>query len=192
MKPILLLAVLGLVSCSDDSSSSQNNSTNTGAGATCPATAPEQADPCTTEDLECEFFPEDPRPQCHKYSQCRSGAWSVIDARCQPLPTVTCPTTRAEASGASCDVFDSWCVYDDGLACECTNCTRGPVAACEGDPVWRCDEPNTQAGCPAARPLRGAACPDNGKVCQYECGVGSARKCINGVWQTADGPSCPI
>jgi hypothetical protein len=146
--------------------------------------------PCT-EGLTCEYG-TDPRPACRSSATCTNGAWAILQARCVPLPEVTCPDTREAAAGQLCEPEAAYCVYAD-LACECTNCsTGGPVDICTGDPTWHCAAPNADPACPAGIPLLGSACSGEGKSCTYACGSGGARVCKKGAWYAADGGPCPV
>lgn len=159
--------------------------------APCPAELSQiQSWPCT-EGLTCEYGP-DPRPECRASATCTKGTWAIYQARCVPLPTVTCPDTREAAAGQSCPTEGAYCVYGD-LACQCTNCsTGGPVDICTGDPTWHCAAPNADANCPAGIPLLGSACTSEGKSCTYACGTSGARVCEQGAWYAADGGPCPV
>ncbi len=146
--------------------------------------------PCT-EGLTCEFG-TDPRPSCRDSAACTQGTWNITSPElCAALPPVTCPATREAAAGQACPTQGAYCVYD-GLDCECTNCTTGPVDTCAGDPTWHCAAPNADAACPAALPLLGTACSTEGKTCTYACGTGGARLCKQGAWYTANGGPCPV
>jgi hypothetical protein len=146
--------------------------------------------PCI-EGLTCEYG-TDPRPSCRDSAVCAQGTWAIADRElCVPLPEVTCPETREAAAGQGCPTQDAYCVYE-GLACQCTNCTSGPVEQCTGDPTWHCAAPNPDAACPAAIPLLGTACMTENQSCRYSCGTGGARLCKQGAWYAADGGPCPV
>ena len=145
--------------------------------------------PCT-EGLTCEYG-TDPRPECHPSATCTGGAWTVLQSRCVSLPPVTCPATRDAAAGQACPTQGAYCSYGE-LACECTNCSTGPVALCTGSPTWHCEAPNADAACPAGMPLLGTACTTEGKACTYACGTGNARTCKQGAWYSANGGPCPV
>jgi hypothetical protein len=145
--------------------------------------------PCT-EGLTCEYG-TDPRPGCRASATCTSGTWTVTQPKCTQLPPVTCPATREAAAGQACTPDGAYCVYGD-LACNCTNCTSGPVTTCSGDSTWHCAAPNADAACPAGIPLLGSACTTEGKTCTYSCGSGGARLCKGGAWYTASGGTCPV
>jgi hypothetical protein len=156
----------------------------------CPADLSQiQSWPCT-EGLTCEYG-TDPRPGCRAGATCTNGSWVITQARCVELPPVTCPATREAAAGQTCPTEGAYCVYGD-LACQCTNCTTGPVNVCTGDPTWHCAAPNPDSACPAGTPLLGSACPTEGKSCTYACGTGGARVCKKGAWYAADGGPCPV
>jgi hypothetical protein len=157
----------------------------------CPETAPTSNETCDRADLACEYG-DDPRDSCRIYATCDGTGWQVVLPRCTPLPDAICPATRADAEGELCDAQDAWCKYDDGLNCECTNCMDGPVIGCAGDPIWRCAAPNTNPMCPAAKPALGEVCLDDDQICNYKCGPGNGRTCVDAVWQSSDGGPCPI
>jgi hypothetical protein len=145
--------------------------------------------PCT-EGLTCEYG-TDPRPSCRATATCTGGKWTISEAKCTPLPPVTCPDTREAAAGQLCPTDGAYCAYGD-LSCQCTNCTNGPVTQCGGDFTWHCATPNADAACPAGIPLLGSACTTANKTCTYACGTGGARLCKNGAWYAADGGPCPV
>jgi hypothetical protein len=156
----------------------------------CPTAAPAASSACTVDGLQCEYG-TDPRESCRTRAECAGGTWQITSPRCEPLPPVTCPATREEASGALCDPMDAYCDYD-GYACHCTNCIDGPVIQCTGDPTWMCPPPNPDATCPGAKPRLGEVCEKEAQVCDYKCGPDNGRTCTNGTWRSSDGGPCPI
>jgi len=157
----------------------------------CPAAAPQAGESCPRIGLTCEYG-DDPRNECHVMASCEAnGMWLLTAPRCTPLPGVTCPATREAAAGQDCTPMDAWCVYGD-LECHCTNCREFPVAFCGGPLLWKCDEPNADPACPAGKPLLGAGCRPDGKVCTYSCGQDGGRTCTGGAWQASEGGPCPI
>jgi hypothetical protein len=161
-----------------------------GACTACPADIAQIGNwPCT-EGLTCQYG-SDPRPECHPSATCTGGAWTVSPSTCEALPPETCPATREAAADQACTTKGAYCSYGD-LACECTNCSSGPISLCTGFPTWHCAAPNADATCPAGMPLLGTACSTEGKACTYACGTGNGRTCKQGAWYAADGGQCPV
>jgi hypothetical protein len=173
-----------------DSGTPDAGTPDSGLSSPCPATSPEDRDPCEDEGLACEYG-DDPRESCRAVAECTSGVWTIAWPNCDELPAAECPATREDAAGEPCEPQDAICTYD-GLHCTCTNCTSGPVGqSCEGDPIWHCQAPNTEPGCPQAKPRLGGACTGDTK-CTYACGGDGARTCRDGVWTSDEGGPCPI
>jgi hypothetical protein len=66
------------------------------------------------------------------------------------------------------------------------------VPHCSGNPIWRCDVPNTDPGCPPGKSNLGQPCSEENKKCTYHCGTDGARVCKGKVWTAAMGSPCPI
>ena len=158
------------------------------AGGICPAQLPEPNGPCTRPGLVCEYGDN---PRCLSFAECLQGKWLVAMPKCAP-PDPSCPATREAAAGQGCQTQYTYCVYS-GLTCDCTNCTKYPIRNCSGPMTWHCESPNTDASCPAARPLLGAPCSKEGQLCEYGCETDVSRRCTGGVWVRASAPGgCPI
>jgi hypothetical protein len=168
----------------------------------CPADAPSIGDPCTTEDLVCEYGPSW-WVACNALLKCKAGSWQKdpfsAAAPCddgQPDDGGPCPATWAEASvieaGLFCPAAD--CQYPEGY-CECVSHCGGGGGRKKPEMLmgdWRC-QPATPE-CPSPRPLLGTACDEHDAgTCMYSwpCGCGQNQSCQDGVWQGYPSPPCP-
>lgn len=180
-----ILVVLGPLACS---------SVGEGAAAgPCPESLPVAGTSCDVPKIICEYG-SDPRRQCHSFSVCLGASsgdrsattWRIQTNTCGPLPPVECPATFAAAPDRPCSPKDAWCAYAEGGRCHCTDCRTGPAGTnCSGMPVWRCEDAESNPGCPKFMPRIGSPCapPGGGVVdCIYGCEWGTAT-CAGGVWQ---------
>jgi hypothetical protein len=91
-----------------------------------------------------------------------------------------------------CDPIFAWCPYEQGLWCECTNCSTGnPFDECSGALTWHCQAPNPNSLCPATLPNAGTPCAPDGLSCVYRCGEYGSRQCKDGIWLRTDSAKCP-
>jgi len=171
-----------------DGRPSDGKASDGAAAQVCPAALPQSGLGCSREGLVCEYGDN---PRCLSTATCAQGRWQVVTVKCQ-APDPSCPATREAAAGQTCQTQDGHCNYA-GLVCECTNCIKYPVERCSGPLTWHCDAPNPDPGCPPARPLLGATCPNEGQYCEYGCEPDVSRQCSGGVWLPASSPyGCPI
>jgi hypothetical protein len=98
---------------------------------------------------------------------------------CAPAPAAECPAPGQPIQGMPCNSPSLDCDYAD-KRCECAS---GPTP--QSAPTWRCSDPLLAGpGC-GPRPRLGAACPQDGLVCNYgacEITGGSTESCL-GVWR---------
>jgi hypothetical protein len=167
-----------------------------GLSSSCPSTAPAQGSACSAKGVECEYG-GDVSLDCDTIARCDANGWTVTPPRSGKCPTPpnggACPATYAQVPmGATCTTAAS-CAYAEGAcACEVYCGPQYPVGhACEaGTPMsWQC----TGAGssCPAARPLVGSACAQEGQYCAYGDCNAIAEKCTSGTWHTQI-TGCPV
>ncbi len=159
--------------------------------AVCPKSLPSAGGACKLQGLACQYG-TDPRRKCRPVATCVYGKWQITTPKCTGLPPVKCPATLNDAKLKKCTPKDAYCAYKGDLICHCTNCVAYPIPNCSGDPIWRCDVPNTTKNCPAGKPNLGTPCLQTGKKCQYHCGFDGARECKGGAWYAASGTPCPI
>jgi hypothetical protein len=156
----------------------------------CPSQPPVAATSCNIASLTCEYG-TDPSPWCRTYATCQQDQWqieAVSTTDCPSMRATTCPASFAAAIDGACSEKGSWCTWDPGTTCECTDCSPGPVGPrCTGSPTWHCAQ--TESGCPTAIPRSGTACSGEPVVCEYGCEFG-ARRCTAGIW-TEEGGLCP-
>jgi hypothetical protein len=169
----------------------------------CPKTVPAQDARCTRQLLACEYGSSN-LPGCDTIATCLlatssapniqpwDGTWDLQvpdgGAPCAPAPAGQCPAPGQPIQGTSCNSPSLDCDYPD-KRCECAS---GPTP--QSATTWRCTDPLLAGpGC-GARPRLGAACPQDGLVCNYgacEIAGGSVEQC-EGVWKTISDPLCQI
>lgn len=157
----------------------------------CPAERPGPTESCEHEGLVCEYGAR----SCLSFAECVDGNWLVAVPRCPPMPPDGCPSTRAEAQGEACAGAEgSVCDVEGDLLCRCTSCpSPSPICVPVDPPVWACEAPNMEPGCPAAQPRLGTACAPEGQVCDYGCEDGARRVCVDGGWTRSSMPGgCPV
>jgi hypothetical protein len=166
--------------------------TDAAADSICPAAMPVANEACSRVELVCQYK-DDPRGDvCRDTATCSDTGWLTTRHVCPDLPPTTCPATRAAAQGTACSPLFAWCSYDQGLACECTNCPTGmPFDECSGALTWHCQEPNPNPLCPITLPNAGTLCTTDGISCLYHCGANGVRECKDGLWLRADAAKCP-
>ncbi len=165
-----LVLVVCLAACGGSTSPADNQ---TQIPVSCPASAPKEGATsarCPLEGLECEYGPS-ADPSCNALVICSAQAWaSTRLGACTTSPE--CPTSYAQAPGASCTASDT-CAYLQG---QCI-CIGG------ADTTLNCTTP--QPGCPSIRPHIGSACDEDSQQCTYGVAVGFDLVCLDGVWRRA-------
>ena len=162
--------------------------TDAGPSGPCPASLPSGGS-CDEPGLVCSYG-DDPRLSCRDRATCTDGSWTAEMPDCAPLERSGCP---AEMPGAvdTCEGMEgTYCEYGDS-ACGCTNCFGGP---CGGTPMWDCTTAPADERCPRETPNAGAACSDEGLVCDYgTCSIGTQASltCTDGAWRSED-IDCPL
>ena len=173
-------------------SGGSNGSGADGGMVSCPSALPTAGQACSQDGLACEYG-ADPRETCRESASCSGGTWSLTAPGCPPYPTATCPPSLSSAQGASCSPTGAYCVYDQGLSCQCTTCPNPYPICMTTPPQWACDTANTTPSCPAAIPNYGTACSPEGTNCSYGCEMGTSRICKGGLWVAASPPGgCPV
>jgi hypothetical protein len=173
----------GTSTSSDSGGSSSGAAGGQGGGpgtSPCPATLPESGDPCSIEQLVCQYG-DDPRTdQCNRTATCVAGGWGVTTVNCDPPVEVDCPSEPADQE--PCPEETALCVYDRAV-CTCATCTdEGPVGMCDPDALWRC-QVQTDEGCPAIAPNLGSACDEADLLCPYGGNCGISRLCNCEYWE---------
>jgi hypothetical protein len=214
-----LAAILAIASCSGKTDLSGGGAPDATQGdsaqrpSDCPATAPNDGDACTHDQLTCEYG-TDYDPRCNVVRTCYGGRWGspvgfggVPKCPTSP-PTIPpnpsdCAATRAGVPTGMACTSTSTCNYD-GATCFCgrycpsypirqPDCDAGQtVGCCNAKVQWNCfDGP---AYCPQPRPPVGSACTNEGGSCAIsppvECGQATL-DCKGGVWQLQD-YGCPV
>ena len=161
---------------------------NDGAGsAMCPASEPNQGDPCAL-GINCSYG-SSVRPDCRHRWSCLAGGWNAISLTCPQAPVGYCPAQQPMAS--SCVPMTNpneraGCEYPGNVYCQCTCPNSGANAGCAPMEQWVCYGPPTTPGCPPVVPNLGTVCTVQGTQCAYgdPCNVGGlAVYCEAGIWQ---------
>jgi hypothetical protein len=100
-----------------------------GGGGPCPSQPPIAASSCSVASLTCEYG-ADPNPYCRTYARCEQGQWQLDQLSttlCPSTTATTCPATLEGARDVACAEKGSWCTWDPGTTCKCTDCRPGPV-----------------------------------------------------------------
>jgi hypothetical protein len=166
----------------------------------CPSSPPANGAGCDVSmgPLQCEYG-GDALGRGTTIAYCASDTapytsfqWLTISSTVAANPP-QCATSFAAAQQASCPVGGAIaCDYDEGrCACVCQGTTLSWQCRSRSDVESSGTDPSTgpAPACPAARPLAGTRCSDEGQQCAYSasCGetllsFGSNMQCMHGYW----------
>ncbi len=190
-----LLAFLACGSCSAPSDGG-NGGNNFGAGTpwspVCPDALPALGSPCTPTHtaapvpVACEYGDAWWDVACDTVVTC-DGGWTIATpagTQCTPKPgrnPASCPSSLGALPHA-CASGSPTCYYGT-VTCFCQ--IEGlPYPPPDAGMFWSCDVP--QGACPAVRPRLGAACSNDGLLCNTGGGL-FGEECLGGFWQQAVG-----
>jgi hypothetical protein len=152
--------------------SAANNAPDPTNSAACPATAPNDNDPCTMDALACGYGVTD----------CMCGGAMMLEWSCRTAGgnqnQMMCPATEP-TNGGTCTPGRGDCMFGTRV-CDCDNDTN----------AWACWDP---ADCPSTQPAEQAACDVVGMSCDYDQTTGAPSqggRNNNGCDCTATGWDC--